>query len=107
MSDAPTPTNSLRRNLDIFALGLLGAGLLLAVCLFSYDPADPPGRSVYPGNEHVENVLGRPGAWLAHVLISTLGLGVCFFLAAWFLLAIVLLARKQRLTYICSTWPTA
>jgi S-DNA-T family DNA segregation ATPase FtsK/SpoIIIE len=90
----------MRRNLDIFSFGLLATGLLLTASLFSYDPADPPGHSVYPPNSHVRNLLAQPGAWLADAMFSTLGLGAYVLLAAWFLLAILLLARRQRLAWL-------
>ena len=37
-----------RSRLDLGAYGLLIAGLLVALSVFSHDPADPPGAIVYP-----------------------------------------------------------
>ena len=70
--------------LDVAAFGLLCGGLLVALSLFSYDPADPPGTHVYPLASTPANLLGFPGAWLAHHLRETFGLAVYVLLAAWF-----------------------
>jgi S-DNA-T family DNA segregation ATPase FtsK/SpoIIIE len=84
--------------LDLAACVLLGAGLLLALAVLSYDPADVPG-SVYPPHDAPRNVLGTPGALLAQALLQALGLAVCPWLASWFVLVLLLLLRRRRLTW--------
>ncbi|WP_422925908.1 DNA translocase FtsK [Singulisphaera sp. PoT] len=70
---------------------LLLASVFLALSLLSYDPADPPGRSVYPPNSPPTNPCGPVGAALAHLLFMTMGrasyvvlLGVCSINLLWF-----------------------
>src|SRR5438874_3423545 len=48
---------------DLVACGLLFAGLLVALSIFSFDPADPPGNTVYPPRDVARNLLGPAGAW--------------------------------------------
>ena len=55
---------------------LIGFGLaivFLALSLYGYDPADPPGRGAEPANVQPSNPCGPVGAALAHVLFTTLG----------------------------------
>jgi S-DNA-T family DNA segregation ATPase FtsK/SpoIIIE len=84
---------------DLAAWGLLLAGLLVAGSVFSYDPADPPAATVFPPRPEPVNLLGPAGAWLAHALLETLGVGVFLLLASWFVLVVLLLVRRSRLTW--------
>src|SRR5262249_54031105 len=79
--------------LDVTAGCLLGAGLCLALALYSYDPADLPGV-VYPTNPVARNLLGQPGAYLARGLFQSLGMAAPVFVASWFVLALVFLLRR-------------
>jgi hypothetical protein len=88
-----------RWRLDLAACGLLVTGLLLAVSVFSYDPADPPGARVYPAHSAETNLLGPAGAWLAQLLHETLGLAVYLLLASWFVLVVLLFLRRGVLTW--------
>ena len=51
------------RNLkrDLFALALLAAVIFLAAALFTYDPADPPAKLVFPRHSQPANVCGHWG----------------------------------------------
>jgi S-DNA-T family DNA segregation ATPase FtsK/SpoIIIE len=89
-----------RKGGSAFAIGLIVASLAVSVTVFSYDPADPPGCSVLPANQSCRNLLGYPGAFVADVLFATLGASVYVLLAAWFLMATILLLRKNRLTWL-------
>ena len=62
-----------RSHLDLAAVGLLLAGMMVALCLFSYDPADPPSVTLHPPRIKPHNLLGLPGAWVAHGLFESLG----------------------------------
>ncbi len=73
--------------LDVTAGALLLSGLLVALALFSYDPADLPGN-VAPTNLSPHNLLGVPGATLAAALIAALGVAVPLLLAAWFVVVL-------------------
>ncbi len=95
---SPPPTPAPWR-LDLAAGILLLLGLLLTVVILSHDPADPPGDTVYPLNEQPTNLLGEPGAWLAHTLFEGLGWTVYILLACWFVLVVLLLLRRSWLRW--------
>ncbi|CAO3448722.1 DNA translocase FtsK [Azospirillum argentinense] len=59
------------RELAGFALGVVG--LVLMVILGSYNPADPSWNAVPAANAHIHNLFGRFGAYLADILIQSLG----------------------------------
>jgi S-DNA-T family DNA segregation ATPase FtsK/SpoIIIE len=74
---------------DLAACGLLVVGLVVALCLLSYDP-----RSTPPSN-----FLGTPGALLAQELVETLGVASYVFLACWFVLVVLLFTRRYLLIW--------
>src|SRR5713101_6472085 len=84
---------------DLAACGLLFAGLLVGLSIFSFDPADPPGNTVHPPNSIAANLLGPGGAWLARTLLESLGVAVYVLLASWFVLVVLLLLRRGLLTW--------
>jgi DNA segregation ATPase FtsK/SpoIIIE, S-DNA-T family len=99
-SRPPVPSSRIRWGLDLAAGILLLIGLMLALAVFSHDPADPPGASIYPVHEKARNLLGRPGAVAAHELVGALGLAVYVFLASWFVLVLMLLRRGRLLPWL-------
>ncbi|KGM31458.1 hypothetical protein P409_27080, partial [Inquilinus limosus MP06] len=74
------------RELSGFGIAVFGCGLLVA--LVSYDPTDPSWNTAKAGP--AANLLGRPGAHVADLLIQTLGIGA-------FLLAVLPLFWAWRL----------
>lgn len=92
-------TESHRKRLDLAAVTLLLLGLLVALSVFSYDPHDPPGQTIHPPRTHPANLLGYPGAWVAHVLYQTLGVAVYLVLASWFVLVVLLFLRRSLLRW--------
>ncbi len=85
------------RNLktDLLALALLAGVIFLASALISYDPADPPGKLVFPQNSQPTNACGYWGATASRLLFESLGLGAYYLLlslAAW---DAALLVRRQ------------
>jgi S-DNA-T family DNA segregation ATPase FtsK/SpoIIIE len=74
------------RELSGLGIAILGCGVLVA--LVSYDHADPSWNTAKAGMAN--NLLGRPGAHLADLLIQTLGIGA-------FLLAVLPLFWAWRL----------
>ena len=84
--------------MDLTAGGLLLAGMLGAVALFSYDPADVAGN-VAPLNPTPQNLLGIPGAALAAAVIAAFGVSVPLLLAAWFVAVLWLFLRNGWLTW--------
>jgi S-DNA-T family DNA segregation ATPase FtsK/SpoIIIE len=73
---------------------LLLATIFLAFSLFGYDPADPPGTSVFPANSPTANPCGPVGATLAHALFSSVGWASYLFLFG--LLATDVLQFRRR-----------
>ena len=63
--------SSFRRAVEALLLVGLGCGILLSV--FSYNPFDSTGDTA--GIGAVQNLLGRPGASLANVMMQTIGWG--------------------------------
>jgi S-DNA-T family DNA segregation ATPase FtsK/SpoIIIE len=85
--------------LDVAAGILLLLGLLVAVSVFSYDPAEEPSTRVYPPHAPSTNLLGPVGGWLAQSLHETLGVAVYVLLTSWFVLVVLLLLRRSLLTW--------
>jgi DNA segregation ATPase FtsK/SpoIIIE, S-DNA-T family len=81
--------------LDIFALGLVALTVFLAVALFSYDPADPPSKLVFPERAETLNICGRWGALAAKLLLTALGLGAYYLVFSLAALDCVLLTRHK------------
>src|SRR5262247_1185217 len=73
--------------IDGIAWLLLVAGLLVGLCVLSYDVR----RGV--------DFFGRPGGWLARELILTLGIAVHVLLASWFVLVLLLFLRHSWLSW--------
>jgi S-DNA-T family DNA segregation ATPase FtsK/SpoIIIE len=86
--------------LDLFVCALFIVGLLVALSVFSYDPADPPAMSIYPPHTVATNLLGLPGAWLASRLYDAFGIAVYVLLISWFVLSLLLFLRRGFLTWL-------
>src|SRR5437764_640210 len=93
-SAAPVAAHS-RATLPVLAGILLLAGFVVAVSIFSYHPDDPPARRILPTSAAPQNLLGQPGAQLAHELIESLGVAVYALLACWFVVVLLLLVRRD------------
>lgn len=87
------PKRSAPRN-DWWAWGLLGAGLVLALAVLSYEPAPVSAVQAPP-----TNLLGPPGDWLAGQLDQALGVASYLLLGSWFVLVLLLLLRGERWTW--------
>jgi S-DNA-T family DNA segregation ATPase FtsK/SpoIIIE len=83
---------------DLAAFGLLVLGLIVALCVFGYDPADVPAARIFPP-ENSRHFLGPVGAFLGRSLHETLGLAVYVFLTSWFVLVFLLFVRRSLLTW--------
>ncbi len=86
-------------HLDLVAGSLFVGGLLVALSVFSLDPADTRATVLYPPAPPSSNILGEPGAWLAQGLYGSLGVAVWVLLASWFVLVVLLLLRHSLLTW--------
>ncbi|MEP6707944.1 MAG: DNA translocase FtsK 4TM domain-containing protein [Pyrinomonadaceae bacterium] len=82
---AEAPRNT-RRN-EIIAIALLALGLLLALCLASYNPNDPSWNAA--GQNEARNLIGVIGANVAAAVFQSVGL-------AAYLLPLLLLAAAWR-----------
>src|SRR5207248_717430 len=60
-SGGPPMPDARRFRLDFVAGALLLVGLLVALCVFSYTPADAPGTTVYPPPLAPDNLVGPGG----------------------------------------------
>src|SRR5438105_2506372 len=85
--------------LDLFASGLLLAGLLVGLSVFSHVPAGDSTALSYPPPKTSSNLLGPPGGWVAQGLHDTFGLAVYVFLASWFVLVLLLMLRGSWATW--------
>ncbi|MFH5803853.1 DNA translocase FtsK [Alienimonas sp. DA493] len=64
---------------DLAALALLAVTAFLGLALFSFDPADLAGGTVWPTHEEPTNLCGPAGARVAWHLRNLLGLGAWLF----------------------------
>jgi S-DNA-T family DNA segregation ATPase FtsK/SpoIIIE len=85
-----------RFRLDVTAFALLGAGLLVALCVLGNDV--PAAGPAHPAAEPT-NPLGLPGAWLAQSLHEALGVAVYLLLASWLVLVVLLFVRRTWLRW--------
>jgi len=79
---------------DLLALVLLAATALLAVSLGTYDATDPPSTLVYPPHIEYQNACGPIGAYVAHLLLESVGLGAYYLVGSLGTLSLVLLWRR-------------
>ena len=93
---------------DLFAIGLCGGVVFLALSLCTYEPADPVGELirpfnhwyqsdvlVYPPSAEVSNACGRWGALTAELLFTSVGLGAFYFVLSIAVLDVLLLRRRD------------
>ncbi|MSR57030.1 MAG: DNA translocase FtsK [Planctomycetaceae bacterium] len=83
-----------RLKTDVLALALMAATVFVALCLASYDPADPPGSVVHPPRSETLNTCGPVGALVAHGLHASVGMASWFVLFSLGFLDFRLFARK-------------
>jgi S-DNA-T family DNA segregation ATPase FtsK/SpoIIIE len=84
-----------RYRLNLVAGLCLIGGLVFALSVLSYDPADPPAPIADPEAALPSNFLGFGGAWLAYQLFATFGAAAYLFFGTWFLLVFVLFLRRD------------
>ncbi len=80
---------------DLIGIGLAALAILMAASLLSYDPADPPGRLVFPAQTDINNLCGRSGAIIAAVLLGGFGLGAYYLLASLIVFDALLLVQSK------------
>src|SRR2546428_12459417 len=57
---------------ELLGFGVIARGIFCSLALLTYDPTDP--TQIATTSETSRNMGGRVGAWLASVLLSTLGM---------------------------------
>ncbi|MCB1783010.1 MAG: DNA translocase FtsK 4TM domain-containing protein [Alphaproteobacteria bacterium] len=62
-----------RRLVDMIALALLAAAAFLATALISYNRDDPSLNTAADAGQNISNAAGSAGAWIADILLQTLG----------------------------------
>ena len=88
-----------RIRIDLIALGLLAVTVFMALALFSFDPADPPGQTVFPLNETVNNLCGDVGATLADRMLQAFGIGAFVLLLLLLAIDLQLFARECEIDW--------
>ena len=81
--------------LDLCAIALLAVAVFLGVSLSTYDKTDPPGTLVWPASNQTHNSCGTAGAYTAHYLVESLGLGAYYAVASLAVLTVLLLRRRE------------
>ncbi|MDQ1560074.1 MAG: segregation ATPase FtsK/SpoIIIE, family, partial [Pyrinomonadaceae bacterium] len=81
-----SPQRNSRRN-EIVAIALFALGLMLTLCLVFFNPNDPSWNSA--GQEETRNLVGPVGAYVAALMLQSVGLSsyllpLLLFLAAWY-----------------------
>jgi len=92
-ADAMEPERNVKG--DLFALVLAALTVFLVLTLATYNPADPPATFVYPPADAPTNACGKIGAWLAHVMLSSFGIGAYYIGLSLGVLTGVLLQGKH------------
>jgi DNA segregation ATPase FtsK/SpoIIIE, S-DNA-T family len=83
------------RTLDLVALALAAGVMFLGVSLWTYDRFDPPSTLVFPANNLIHNACGWAGAYVAHLMFASLGLGAYYVLVSLAVLTALLLAHRE------------
>ena len=84
-----------RRLVDLFAVTLTFSGLFLIIALLSYNSTDPSWNTAIGGeNQDIANWMGSSGAWVADLLLQTLGLGALIFGFAFLLWGVRIFNRQ-------------
>ena len=88
-----------KRGREVLGLGLIALGLLIALMLGSYSPADPSWLS--SSDVPVQNSLGRFGAMVASPMMIIIGMaswGLVLFLGGWGVRLVTGIGHDQALT---------
>ncbi len=72
-----TPTRNRRLN-EILGLVVIASAILLLLALATYTPSDPSANTIAGGRVGAHNWTGLAGAWLADLLLQTIGIAAFF-----------------------------
>ncbi len=74
---------TINRLIEIIAIGILIAGILLLIALLSYSPDDP--NFIFPENTEIKNLLGFYGSYVSDLFFQSIGL-VSYLISLTFIL---------------------
>src|SRR2546421_12913677 len=69
--------------------------MFLGVSLWTYNATDPPSTIVWPSTSVVHNACGSAGAFTAHYLFESLGVGAYYLTSSLAVLTILLLLHRE------------
>ncbi len=81
--------------IDLCALALLALAVFLGVALWTYNATDPPSTIVWPSSSEVHNACGSAGAFTAHYLFESLGVGAYYLTVSLAILTVLLLLHRE------------
>src|SRR3954465_2912271 len=81
--------------IDLCALALLAIAVFLGISLWTYNATDPPSTIVWPASNIVHNACGSAGAFTAHYLFESLGVGAYYLTGSLAVLTILLLLHRE------------
>jgi S-DNA-T family DNA segregation ATPase FtsK/SpoIIIE len=81
--------------IDLCALALLALAVFLGLALWTYNATDPPSTIVWPSTSVVHNACGRAGAFTAHYLFESLGVGAYYLTGSLAVLTFLLLLHRE------------
>ena len=81
--------------IDLCALALFALAVFLGVALWTYNATDPPSTIVWPSSNVVHNACGSAGAFTAHYLFESLGVGAYYLTGSLAVLTFLLLLHRE------------
>jgi DNA segregation ATPase FtsK/SpoIIIE, S-DNA-T family len=81
--------------IDLCALALLALAVFLGIALWTYNATDPPSTIVWPASSIVHNACGHAGAYTAHYLFESLGVGAYYLTGSLGVLTFLLLLHRE------------
>src|SRR3954465_3144626 len=81
--------------IDLCALALLAIAVFLGISLWTYNATDPPSTVVWPASNIVHNACGSAGAFTAHYLFESLGVGAYYLTGSLAVLTFLLLLHRE------------
>src|SRR3954470_4053426 len=81
--------------IDLCALALLALAVFLGISLWTYNATDPPSTIVWPASNVVHNACGSAGAFTAHYLFESLGVGAYYLTVSLAVLTVLLLLHRE------------
>src|SRR5258705_379880 len=81
--------------IDLCALALLALAVFLGIALWTYNATDPPSTVVWPASNVIHNACGSAGAFTAHYLFESLGVGAYYLTVSLAVLTILLLLHRE------------